>query len=231
MTSVRWRREDAAYAAATMFAATLVVYLTAGNFGLVPSPFAPAVESARPIGVPALQALAGPGPGGGLGGLGAEPVVPTVPDIPGGGPSTAPQPPAAGDQTPPAVAIGTPDGAILVSLSGDSVQGTASDDSSGVDRVAVTFTPALGQPSVIRADLACATARTCSWSVSPPSLIGSYTIEAQAVDRAGNSAQAGPVNVVIVEVQPSSQASSGDAVGGVVGTVGDTAGELLGGIL
>lgn len=230
MTSVRWRREDAAYAAATMFAATLVVYLTAGNFGLVPSPFAPAVESARPIGVPALQALAGPG--GGLGGLGAEPVVPTVPDIPGGGPPTAPQPPAAGDQTPPAVDIGTPGGSILVSLSGDSVRGTASDDSSGVDRVAVTFSPALGQPTVRRAGLTCATGLTCTWSVAPPSLIGSYTIEARAVDRAGNSAQARPVkDVVIVEVQPSSQASSGDAVGGVVGTVGDTAGELLGGIL
>lgn len=241
MTPVRLRREDAAYAAATLFAAGLVAYLTVANFGLVPSPFAAAdFQGPRPIGVPALLALPGPGDAGGAGGTGTV-QVPTVPDLSGGLNNGTPPAPAR-DTVPPAVAIGTPDGAILVSLSGESVQGTASDDASGVDRVVVTFTPLLGEPSVILADMACTAGLTCSWSVAPPTLIGNYTIEAQAFDRSGNSATAGPVNITIVEAQPSSQASSGGLVGGAVdavvgtvagavGTVANTAGGLLGALL
>lgn len=226
---MRLRREDKIYAAATAVACGVVVYLTVGNFGLVPSPFAaPASNTLRPVEVPTFQALAASAnQRGGPANAGAVPVIPGV----SGRAAPAVPPPAPNpDTVAPAVKIGTPDDGAVISLSGDAIQGVASDDRSGVGLVEVTFTPSAGEAAkVVRADLACTAGLDCTWSAAPPAIAGTYSVEAKATDLAGNTATDGPRSVTVVEAQP-----EGGLVGGAVGTVTgvvDTLVGIVGGLL
>lgn len=216
---MRLRREDKIYAAATAVAGGVVVFLTIGNFGLVPSPFAaPASETLRPVVVPAFQALSVTrNDAGGSASRAPVPVIPALPQAPGPISPPAPNP----DTVAPAVTIGTPDGAV-VSLSGDAIQGVASDDRSGVAKVSVTFTPAIGEPTVVTADLACTAGLNCTWSVAPPAAVGRYDVTAEGTDMAGNTATDGPRSVTVVEAEPE---------GGLVGSTVDTVVGLVGGLL
>jgi hypothetical protein len=215
---VRWEREDAAYAAATIVAAALVAYFVIGNFGLVPSPLAPrGLGAVRPIAVPSLQALgAGPRP--------TVTAVAVVPSVAAGplSPAASPTPrPAASDRTPPLVAISTPGGTQVDVTQPAAVEGTATDRGTGVRDVAVTFRPASGgAPTVVPAKASCrdASRRDCTWSAGVPAIAGTYNVTARAVDRASNAATAGPIDITVVNA------------GGLVGTLTDGVGGLVGGV-
>jgi hypothetical protein len=88
--------------------------------------------------------------------------------------------------------VGNPPGA-------DNVEGTASDNLSGIDKVRVTFTT-LGISNTMDAALTCNASRTsCTWKAAisglPP---GSYTVTKQAFDRAANSDTPTSITIFVV---------------------------------
>ncbi|MHB8511686.1 MAG: hypothetical protein ACYDCC_05850 [Actinomycetota bacterium] len=95
------------------------------------------------------------------------------------------------DTTPPTTSVSTADGAILgAPIMGDQVQGTATDDRSGIDHVLVTFTPpaAFGKPFTTRAWLQCDSSQlNCTWSAQAPQAPGPYTVDVLTVERSGLS--------------------------------------------
>jgi hypothetical protein len=137
------------------------------------------------------------------------------------------------DRKPPEVRVTTPDGATRVSAPGPahqaflsvgtvvvvnvgamSVAGTASDLSSGVERVTVVYCPGSRSnggwtcqsslvataPTSRAATLSCTNAarRQCTWKAAPPDLPGRYLVFAEARDLAGNRAGTGPVEILVV---------------------------------
>lgn len=99
----------------------------------------------------------------------------------------------------PVSAFETEDGALLIRARGDRVEGATSDNFTGVEKVRLTFTPAVtGSPIVIEPQLTCTEGRlSCVWSVVPPPT-GLYTVTARGTDLAGNVESPGPAIDVIV---------------------------------
>jgi hypothetical protein len=219
---VTWRREDAAYAAAALAAAALVVYFAIGNFGLVPSPLAPGrVEASAPISVPTL----GTPPAAGTSGA-PRTVVPQFATQPPA--DIAPVLTASADRTPPVVRITTSSGAVLSLTQPAGIDGVASDSGSGMSTVTARFTPtAGGAPTVVAAGVVCDGARhNCTWSAGVPAVAGQYVVIATGRDRAANAARSAPVTITVV--------NGGGPVSTVTGVVNGLlpgAGDAVGGLL
>jgi hypothetical protein len=211
---VDWRREDSGYAAATLVAGAVVAFFVAGNFGLVPSPLAPAAPVRRPpVRVAALSSTPGA--------TRSTPRSTLVP-VASTGPPTSTSP-ASVDRQPPSVAFTTADGETITGVTeGATVQGTASDSGSGVRAVDVTFEPSTGGASEVSAELECTDVshRSCSWSARVPGAAGNYTVRAKATDRDGNASTAGPIGISVVNPGGPIQDLTDDRlVGTVVGVV------------
>lgn len=190
-----WTKKDAIYAAATAFAGLVVVFLMAANFGLVPNPFGPeAPDLLTAPEVPALTATSAQIPA-------PDETTTTIGESPRGVPSVETMPdPDAPVTTPlsadPRVAFTTDDGTVMLRLTEQAVvEGTAAH----ADRVIVTFEPALGAPSVAQAALDCTSPARCTWSVPAPSILGSFTVSAQAFSSDGRGAVAEPISVTVVD--------------------------------
>lgn len=188
-----WRREDTGYAAATVVVVAFVGYLLAANFGLVPSPLAPLLDGAPP----AAASVAAPPDVSVSTELPAPPPASPAVDRP-----SATLPPASAgitDTAEPAVSTTTQDGTVFGIAEPATVEGRASDASSGVDEVLVTFLSSAGS-QVVPADVTCSGPgrRTCTWTAEVPSVLASYSVSAQAVDAAGNSAKTKPIDVTVV---------------------------------
>ena len=124
---------------------------------------------------------------------------------------------ASADRKPPRVGFTTQDDEVLVPAGGDTsasaVQGWAKDRKSGIRRVTVTYCPGhkgsdgswtctstgtTARPSSVRAALSCNKARrSCTWNAAVPLTPGSYLVFAEAVDRAGHTRSAGPIEVYV----------------------------------
>jgi hypothetical protein len=99
------------------------------------------------------------------------------------------------DTNPPTSTIDPTSVGIETPMLSTPVRGTAADRLSGVDAVVVRFVPAnpLQVPTTSVATLSCdPSGRSCTWSASPPSLPGSYTVQVHAIDKAGNFESPGP---------------------------------------
>lgn len=223
-----WRREDSTYAVATLVATAFVVYIIAGNFGLVPSPFTPSSprpESVFTVPVLALATTAPTNPGG----AGADSPSTSVP-------TEAPAAPARPtDTTRPSASFTTEGGLVATITEGARVSGTARDQHSGVNTVVVSFQPDIGDMTHVTADLSCqGRARTdCTWSAEVPSIAGTYRVTAAVTDRAGNRATAGPIEITVVNIGGTVEDLTGGPPtndGGAGGLVDDLGG-LLGGLL
>jgi len=208
---LRWEREDSAYLAATLLAGTLVAYVVAANFGLVPTPLGkPGRVPSQAAGVPAFEARS------------VRFLAPPVFEVPrAAAPLPRPRPaarPARVDRTPPTVAITTSSGTQLAVASSATVAGTAGDDGSGVGRVDVVYTRSGGPPSTVTARLSCgATAgERCTWQAGLPDAIGTYSVVAVATDRASNHGTAQPIDVSVIDLNK----VTGGAVSGTVHTAG-----------
>lgn len=187
-----WRREDWGYAAATLVAAAFVCYLVAGNFGLVRTPFGPSIADGS-ASVPILAARerrldSPPVPG--------SPAITPAPTDP------ATHSPTAGDEAPPTAVITAGTGTSVSATQGSQVAGTASDAGSGIDKVAVTFTPQTGDPVMVPATVSCrdASKRNCTWTADVPGLAGSYEATARAADRSGNRSTSEPKTVTVLNL-------------------------------
>lgn len=105
------------------------------------------------------------------------------------------------DSTSPVVAITSPSSTSILVAGQTQVAGTATDNLSGVSAVSVTFTATtLGTTETAPATVSCDGPRTtCTWTVTTPSTLtpGTYNVQAQATDRAGNRGQS---NVVVFTV-------------------------------
>ena len=226
---VTWRREDMGYAAAAAAAVAFIAFLVFGNFGLVPSPLAPAGgQDEVLVATQALQALeqaidedeAGPSVA-----PPAAPPVRSAPPVP-----VAPKPPVARDTQIPTAAITTADGTKLTVAQAATIEGTAADQGSGIKKLDVTFTPGTGSPQTVAAELECRTGRrSCTWSAEAPGVVGTYTVIAKAFDGEGNTATTEAIEITLVNVGGPVE-DLGDTVGGVVGGLGRTVGGLLGGL-
>ncbi len=186
-----WRREDSAYASATVVAAAVVGFLIAGNFGLVPSPFVPPTSAGAPAAAQSLAPRARTSVG-----------TPAT-EAPGSAPGTqSPATPSSGDRTPPAAELTTAAGTVVSATQGSRVSGVATDDDSGVDRVLVTFTPSTGDDVTVPATVTCnGPSRTnCTWTAEVPGLIDTYEVSAQATDRSGNVATTDPRSITVVNL-------------------------------
>lgn len=109
------------------------------------------------------------------------------------------------DVVPPATAITTPAGSIVVSapLVGTPVSGTASDLVAGIATVTVIFDPLIGPAISVEAMVTCTdsvTRLSCTWTARPPLLPGIYGVGARAADRAGNLDLPGPAVAPILVV-------------------------------
>jgi hypothetical protein len=113
------------------------------------------------------------------------------------------------DQNPPSVAFDTRSGATLDSgvptVPSNHVTGTAQSALVGIDHVYVTYVPlGLAQTSAvfgpIPAYVKCSdnTLEWCTFDSTPPSIPGSYTVQAIAVDRTGSASAASSIQVTIV---------------------------------
>jgi hypothetical protein len=215
LAKLDWRREDSAYAAATLFAAALVGFLVAGTFGLVASPFG----SAEIEQVPRVQTLA----------IRTQPLDATP--IPITIPGTTPSPTtlaAPVDSSAPSTEFTSAGGTSFSVAEGSSVSGIARDVDSGIHQVLVTFDPEQGETTTGPADLACDdAARTrCSWSADVPPLVGDYTVTAHAVDRAGNVGEGASQQIAVVNIcGPVEDLLGGD--GGLVGGLGASVNSLF----
>lgn len=194
---LRWKREDMAYGAATTAAAGLLLFLVAGNFGLLPSPLTPldlrdgpAVQIPRVLALSADASEATNDPASSADGL-----IPSV-----GSRRSTPTP--AVDDRAPSVTIEPPAMPVVVAGSQDVVMGSASDDVSGIARVVVTFVGIVGEMSSVSADLVCSSPLRCTWSAGAPAAADSYEIRAKAFDRAGHSADSDTVTVTVISGPP-----------------------------
>ncbi|MCA1841139.1 MAG: hypothetical protein LC723_12580, partial [Actinobacteria bacterium] len=73
---------------------------------------------------------------------------------------------------------------------GQSITGSVTDDYSGVDKVRVTFTSALGATTKNASVTCSANLLSCTWTTNAPSSQGIYDIQVQGMDRAGTMEQA-----------------------------------------
>jgi hypothetical protein len=202
-----WRREDYGYATAAVAAVAFLVYLVVGNFGLVPSPLAPARASAGPpAGIAPLAAPAS----GSLGSL-----VPGVAPLP---PPTIsrPVPVLPSDMVPPEVAITTENGASIALGQPAVVGGVVTDASSNIEEVVVTFTQPSGRSSMTTADISCDEKNQCSWTAEIPAVVAAYSVTAQATDAAGNVGHSGTVDIAVLNA-----GNTVEQVGNVVRNVPD----------
>ena len=200
---VTWRREDYGYAAAAAAAITLLLYLVFGNFGLVPSPFAPAAlgDESFPVAAVTVPSVDPPT----VRPVDAPVTVPRAPGVVVGA--------AEGfDHAKPAAQITTEPGTSFAVSAAATVVGTAVDTGSGLKEVLVSFITDSGSKQTVTADLTCQNGRRalCNWSAEIPATVADYTISALAVDEAGNEGASGDVNVAVVNP------------GGAVEQVGDT---------
>ncbi len=213
MATFDWRREDTAYAAATTVAAALVGFLVAGTFGLVASPFGSSQLEQFPQ-VPTLAVRTRL--------VDATPVaVAPAPSSPAGTPVAPPS-----DTSGPSTEFTSAGGTSLSVTQRSTVSGVASDLESGVHQVLVTFDPEQGDTTTVPADLRCddATRTRCTWAADVPPLVGSYTVTANAIDRAGNVGAGTTQQITVVNAGGPVE----DLLGGVVGGLGATLHDLLG---
>jgi hypothetical protein len=226
---VDWRREDSGYLAATVGIVGFVAYLIAANFGLVPSPLAPLADGAPPV-VAAIQAPPD---------INTAVSVPPPPPRPVVDRPSASHPPAIAedaDTDRPAVRVSTTDGTSIGLTESPVVQGVAADVGSGVDKVLVTFETATGK-QVVPADITCDTSHDkCTWKAKVPAVLATYTVTAEAYDRAGNVARSAPIDMSVVNTGGAVE-QVGETVGrlpgavrGAVGGLLDAVGRLLGGV-
>ncbi len=214
-----WRREDYGYATAAVAAVAFLVYLVVGNFGLVPSPLAPARASAGPpAGIAPLAAPASGSLGGLVPGIAAVPPSPTI---------SRPVPVLPSDIVPPDVAITTENGASIALGEPAIVAGVVTDSASNIEEVLVTFTSASGSTSTATADITCDESNQCSWTAKIPALLASYSVVAQATDAAGNVGHSEPVNVAVLNTGSTVQ-QVGNVVRRVPSLLENVVGQLLG---
>lgn len=213
-----WRREDYGYATAAVAAVAFLVYLVVGNFGLVPSPLAPARASAGP---PAgIAPLAAPAPGS-LGSL-----VPGVAPIPA--PTISrPVPVLPSDIVPPDVAITTQNGASIALAEPAVVAGVVTDAASNIEEVLVIFTSPSGRISTATADVSCDDNNRCSWTAKIPSVVAAYSVAAQATDAAGNVGHSEPIDVAVLNTGNTVQ-QVGNVLRRVPGLLENVVEQLLG---
>lgn len=227
-----WRREDTRYALAVAGAGALVAFLVAVNFGI------PARPRQATAGHPAqLRAYIDPvadraqevEPRGDVATEGSDIVSLVVAQPPAGNAvsanpgSKATAPPA--DRSAPVSSTVSGQVALLAPVSGQAL-----DDGAGVDRVEVTFRPALGSPATRAADVRCAdgSRRRCTWTAQAPSAAGSYDVTSVAYDRAGNvERRPKTTTVVVVGSVTGGQSSSGGLLGTISGLVGGVVGRIL----
>jgi hypothetical protein len=185
-----WRREDYGYATAAVAAVAFLVYLVVGNFGLVPSPLAPARASAGPpAGIAPLAAPAAGSVEGVVPGVAPEPPAPTI---------SRPVPVLPSDIVPPNVAITTQNGASIALGEPAVVAGVVTDAASNIEEVLVTFTSPSGRISTAKADISCDENNQCSWTAKIPSLVAAYSVAAEATDAAGNVGHSEPIDVAVL---------------------------------
>ncbi len=89
---------------------------------------------------------------------------------------------------------------LIIVLPGGNINGSASDNLSGISGVTVKFVNTFtGSSQTANATVNCAEPRTsCSWTVKAPTVIGSYRATSVATDRAGNAQNPGTVGEVRV---------------------------------
>jgi subtilisin family serine protease len=88
---------------------------------------------------------------------------------------------------------------VIVGLAGNRITG-ASNDSSGVQSVSITFTPLVGAATTVLAPLDCDQGRHhCTWTVTGPAIPGRYAVNARAADSKGNTENPGP-SITVVSV-------------------------------
>ncbi len=215
---MEWRREDWGYAGGTLVAAAVVVYLVAGNFGLVRIPFTPPDVDGAPVRVPALAASSS---------------TTSHDSLPGETPRAAAQTPSAGtvapkDTTAPTAAIESSEGAHISVTQGSTVQGDAMDLGSGVGEVVAIFQTASGDSMRVPATLSCPNSDrlACSWTAPVPDVLGSYTVTAEVTDREGNVGLAESRDVTVINLGKVVE----DLTDGLAGTL-TAVGGLLGGLL
>lgn len=206
MAKFDWRREDSAYAAATLFAAALVGFLVAGTFGLVASPFGSAeIEQVPQV----RQALA----------VRTQPSETTP--LPTGA-SATPSPTAAAppsDSEAPSTTFTSAGGTSFSVAEPSMVHGTAADSGSGVHEVLVSFDPQEGETTTGPAKLTCEDAgRTkCTWTADVPPAVGDYTVTAHAIDRTGNVGEGASQEISVVNVGGTLRDLLGGVLTGLLG--------------
>jgi hypothetical protein len=215
---LEWRREDWGYAGGTIVAAVLVVYLVAGNFGLVRIPFTPPDVDGAPVRVPALAASSSSGS--------SVPLVSEISSGPVKTPSSGPL--VAKDTTAPTAAIESSEGATISVTQGSTVEGHAMDLGSGVGQVVAIFDDGSGDPMRVPGTLSCPNDEqlACSWTAPVPDVVGSYTVTAEVTDREGNVGLAESKDVTVVNLGKVVE----DLTDGLADTI-TAVGGLLGGLL
>lgn len=165
-------------------AATAPVPLRVGTLGVSSGAFAITDDACSRASVPAggsctADVVFAPSAGGASAGALSVPT-----NAPGGSLGVALT--GEGDEGPPVATITTPSPSLLVEPLGHALEGTATDDVSGVASVAVTYTHLLPvvAPVTVDAALECATPTDCTWRAPLPDL-GPYFITARATDVAG----------------------------------------------
>jgi hypothetical protein len=214
-----WRHEDYGYATAAVAAVAFLVYLVVGNFGLVPTPLAPARAAAGPpAGIAPLPAPAT----GSVGSLvpGIAPMPPVVPTI------SRPVPVLPTDIVPPEVAITTNSGASIALGQPAVVAGVVTDAASNVEEVLVTFTQPSGRTSTAVAEISCDDENQCSWTAKIPALIGAYSVVAEATDGAGNVGHSESIDVAVLNTGNTVQ-QVGNVVSNVPSLLENVVGQLL----
>lgn len=103
------------------------------------------------------------------------------------------------DASAPTSVFETESSTVLVRPLGDKVSGSTTDNSAGIERVRLTFTPVVGgSPTTVEPWLTCDDRRlACTWSATPPGS-GVFEVRAQGTDAVGNVEAPGPSITVIV---------------------------------
>lgn len=105
------------------------------------------------------------------------------------------------DLTPPVSTFTNVDNSAVIRSGGGEVVGRTTDDASGVDIAAITFTPVTGgTPITVYPSLSCAAQRKlCLWEFTPPSTIfGLVFVNAHATDKEGNLESPGPTITLLI---------------------------------